>query len=179
MVLTHPGRPRGGGQNVVRRLARHNTAGKNRRGSVMNLYRLLQVRADAGRPVKVGLIGAGKFGSVFLSQVPSTPGLELSAIADLSPERARLACRGVGWTEERIVATRITDDVVGMIAAPDVEVVVEATGHAPAGIRHARAAIREGKHVVMVNVEADVLAGPLLAREAEAAGIVYSLAYGD
>jgi predicted homoserine dehydrogenase-like protein len=56
---------------------------------------------------------------------------------------------------------------------------VEATGHAPAGIRHARTAIREGKHIVMVNVEADVLAGPLLAREAEAAGIVYSLAYGD
>jgi predicted homoserine dehydrogenase-like protein len=145
----------------------------------MNLYRLLQARAIAGRPVRVGLIGAGKFGSMFLSQVPSTPGLEVAAIADLSPERARQACRGVGWTEERIAATRITDDAAAMIAAPDVEVVVEATGHAPAGIRHARAAIREGKHIVMVNVEADVLAGPLLAREAEAAGVVYSLAYGD
>ncbi|HET6609969.1 MAG TPA: Gfo/Idh/MocA family oxidoreductase [Rhodopila sp.] len=145
----------------------------------MNLYRLLQARAAANRPVRVGLIGAGKFGSMFLSQVPSTPGLEVAAIADLSPDRARQACRGVGWTEERIAATRITDDAAAMIAAPDVEVVVEATGHAPAGIRHARTAIREGKHIVMVNVEADVLAGPLLAREAEAAGIVYSLAYGD
>ncbi len=145
----------------------------------MNLYRLLQKRASAGRPVRVGLIGAGKFGSMFLSQVPTTPGLEVAAIADLSPDRARAACRNVGWTEERIAATRFVDDAAKMIAFPEVEVVIEATGHAPAGIFHARAAIREGKHIVMVNVEADVLAGPLLAREAEAAGVVYSLAYGD
>jgi predicted homoserine dehydrogenase-like protein len=145
----------------------------------MNLYRLLQKRAADGRPVRVGLIGAGKFGSMFLSQVPSTPGLEVAAIADLSPDRARAACRGVGWTEERIAATHFLDDAAGMIALPEVEVVVEATGHAAAGIAHARHAIRQGKHIVMVNVEADVLAGPLLAREAEAAGVVYSLAYGD
>ncbi|MEA2740653.1 MAG: hypothetical protein QOH05_3960 [Acetobacteraceae bacterium] len=145
----------------------------------MNLYRLLQKRAAAGRPVRVGLIGAGKFGSMFLSQVPTTPGLEVACIADLSPERARQACRNVGWTDERIAATRFVDDAAAMIASPEVEVVVEATGHAPAGIAHARRAIREGKHIVMVNVEADVLAGPLLAREAEAAGVVYSLAYGD
>jgi predicted homoserine dehydrogenase-like protein len=145
----------------------------------MNLYRLLQKRAGAGRPVRVGLIGAGKFGSMFLSQVPTTPGLEVAAIADLSPDRARDACRRVGWTDERIAATRFVDDAAAMIGFPEVEVVVEATGHAPAGIAHARRAVREGKHIVMVNVEADVLAGPLLAREAEAAGVVYSLAYGD
>jgi predicted homoserine dehydrogenase-like protein len=145
----------------------------------MNLYRLLQKRAANGHPVRVGLIGAGKFGSMFLSQVPTTPGLEVAAIADLSPDRARDACRRVGWTEERIAATRFVDDAAAMVAFPEVEVVVEATGHAPAGIFHARRAIREGKHIVMVNVEADVLAGPLLAREAEAAGVVYSLAYGD
>jgi predicted homoserine dehydrogenase-like protein len=145
----------------------------------VNLYRLLQKRAASGHPVRVGLIGAGKFGSMFLSQVPTTPGLEVAAIADLSPDRARAACRQVGWTEDRIAATRFVDDAAAMIASPAVEVVVEATGHAPAGIFHARRAIREGKHIVMVNVEADVLAGPLLAREAEAAGVVYSLAYGD
>jgi predicted homoserine dehydrogenase-like protein len=145
----------------------------------MNLYRLLQKRAASGRPVRVGLIGAGKFGSMFLSQVPTTPGLEVAAIADLSPDRAREACRKVGWTGDHIAATRFVDDAAAMIAFPDVEVVVEATGHAPAGIRHARRAIHEGKHIVMVNVEADVLAGPLLAREAESAGVVYSLAYGD
>jgi len=145
----------------------------------MNLYGLLQKRAAAGRPIRVGLIGAGKFGSMFLSQVPTTHGLEVAAIADLSPDRARAACRNVGWTEERIAATRFTEDAMAMMRAGDVEVVVEATGHAPAGIAHARAAIAAGKHIVMVNVEADVLAGPLLAREAEAAGVVYSLAYGD
>lgn len=145
----------------------------------MNLFSLLQKRAAAGRPVRVGLIGAGKFGSMFLSQVPTTPGLVVTAIADLSPDRARAACRGVGWTDDRIAATRFTDDALAMIAAPDVEVIVEATGHAPAGIRHARTAIANGRHIVMVNVEADVLAGPLLAKEAAAAGVVYSLAYGD
>ena len=145
----------------------------------MNLYGLLQKRAAAGRPIRVGLIGAGKFGSMFLSQVPTTHGLEVAAIADLSPDRARAACRNVGWDEARIAATRFTEDAMAMMRAGDVEVVVEATGHAPAGIAHARAAIAAGKHIVMVNVEADVLAGPLLAREAEAAGVVYSLAYGD
>ena len=145
----------------------------------MNLYRLLQKRAEAGRPVRVGLIGAGKFGSMFLSQVPTTKGLEVAVIADLSPDRARAACRNVGWDEARIAATRFTDDAMAMMTSPDVEVVVEATGHAPAGIGHARKAIAEGKHIVMVNVEADVLAGPLLAREAEAAGVVYTMAYGD
>ncbi|MBV8703181.1 MAG: flagellar biosynthesis protein FlgA [Acetobacteraceae bacterium] len=142
----------------------------------MNLYRLLQRR---GRPVRVCLIGAGKFGSMFLSQIPTTPGLEVAVIADLSPERARAACQGVGWDEARITATRFTDDAMAAIAGADVEVVVEATGHAPAGIGHGRRAVAEGKHVVMVNVEADVLAGPLLAREAARAGVVYSLAYGD
>jgi len=145
----------------------------------MNLHSLLQKRLAAGRPIRVGLIGAGKFGSMFLSQVPTTPGLEVAAIADLAPDRARAACHAVGWDQSRVEATRITDDAMAMIARPDVEVVVEATGHAPAGIAHARAAIRHGKHIVMVNVEADVLAGPLLAREAEQAGVVYSLAYGD
>ena len=145
----------------------------------MNLYRLLQKRADAGKPVRVGLIGAGKFGSMFLSQVPSTNGIEVAAIADLAPDRARQACRNVGWDEARIAATRFTDDAMRMMESADVEVVVEATGHAPAGIAHARKAIAEGKHIVMVNVEADVLAGPLLARDAESAGTVYSMAYGD
>ncbi len=145
----------------------------------MNLHRLLQQRLAAGRPVRVGLIGAGKFGSMFLAQVPATPGIEVAAIADLAPDRARAACRRVGWDDARIEATRFTDDAMAMMASGDLEVVVEATGHAPAGIAHARHAIAEGKHIVMVNVEADVLAGVALAREAERAGVVYTLAYGD
>ncbi len=145
----------------------------------MNLHRLLARRLETGRPVRVGLIGAGKFGSMFLAQVPSTPGIEVAAIADLAPGRAREACRRVGWSEERVAARRFTDDAPAMLKAADIEVVVEATGHAPAGIAHARCAIAEGKHIVMVNVEADVFAGVALAREAARAGVVYSLAYGD
>ena len=70
----------------------------------MSLYQLLQQRRAAGRPVRVGLIGAGKFGSMFLNQVPTMPGLEVSVIADLDPERARKACRTVGWDMARIHA---------------------------------------------------------------------------
>jgi predicted homoserine dehydrogenase-like protein len=144
----------------------------------MNLSSLLKARQAAGKPVRVALIGAGKFGSMFLSQVPHTPGLEVPVIVDLDPERAREACRTVGWTRELILATDFTADALKAISG-NVEVVVEATGNPAVGIKHARAAIAHGKHIVMVNVEADVLAGPLLAEEARKAGVVYSLAYGD
>ena len=76
----------------------------------MNLHHLLNARLAAGKPVRVALIGAGKFGSMFLSQVPHTPGLEVPVIVDLDPERAREACRTVGWDEARIAATTFTDD---------------------------------------------------------------------
>jgi predicted homoserine dehydrogenase-like protein len=145
----------------------------------MSLHSLLQRRAMAGRPVRAALIGAGKFGSMFLNQVPGMAGLDLSVIADLDPQRARDACRTVGWDRARLERTRFVETGLEACADPQVEVIVEATGSPPAGIAHARAAIAGGKHVVMVNVEADVLAGPLLAAEAQARGVVYSLAYGD
>jgi predicted homoserine dehydrogenase-like protein len=145
----------------------------------MNLYRMLQEKHEAGSPVRAGLIGAGKFGSMFLSQIPSTPGLHVTAIADLDVARARKACQAVGWGETAIERTAFIEDGVALAARDDVDVVIEATGHPAAGIAHARAAFQAGKHVVMVNVEADVLAGPLLAAEAKSAGVVYSMAYGD
>ena len=145
----------------------------------MNLHRLLQQRASAGNPVRVGLIGAGKFGSMFLNQVPTMAGLEVPVIADLDPERARAACHKVGWDARRVAQTRFVASGAELCADPEVEIVVEATGSPAAGIAHARAAIAAGRHIVMVNVEADVLAGPLLAEEARAKGVVYSLAYGD
>ena len=145
----------------------------------MNLHHLLNVRCASGKPVRVALIGAGKFGSMFLSQAPHTPGLEVPLIVDIDRYRARKACRTVGWDDARIAATAFTDDGPRAIAGGAIDVVVEATGNPSVGIRHARAAIKAGKHIVMVNVEADVLAGPLLAEEARQAGVVYSLAYGD
>ena len=145
----------------------------------MYIYKELMARSEAGRPVRVGLIGAGKFGSMFLSQVPSTPGLHVSVIADLDPSRARKACTTVGWPDELIDRTSFVDDALRMLETAEIDVVVEATGNPVVGLAHARAAIAHGRHVVMVNVEADVLAGALLAEEARRAGVVYSMAYGD
>jgi predicted homoserine dehydrogenase-like protein len=129
--------------------------------------------------VRAALIGAGKFGSMFLSQVPTIAGLEVAVIADLDPERARQACRNVGWDDARLARTRFTSSGREACTAEDVEVVIEATGSPEAGVIHANAAIDAGKHIVMVNVEADVLVGPLLAERARERGVVYSMAYGD
>ena len=145
----------------------------------MNLARLAAEAAARGAPVRAGLIGAGKFGSMFLSQVPTITGLEVTAIADLDVDRARTSCRAVGWDDGRIAATAFVEDGSVLAAREDVDVAIEATGNPRVGITHARAAINAGKHVVMVNVEADVLAGPTLAAEARSAGVVYSMAYGD
>jgi predicted homoserine dehydrogenase-like protein len=146
---------------------------------IANLPSRLRRRIEAAGPIRVGLIGAGKFGSMFLAQVPTSPHLEVVAIADLDPERARTACRTVGWSEERVARTTFLEDGAALIADARIEVVIEATGSPLAGVRHALAAAAEGKHMVMVNVEADVLAGPWLAAEARRAGVVYSQAYGD
>ena len=104
----------------------------------MNLHHLLNARLAAGKPVRVALIGAGKFGSMFLSQVPHTPGLEVSVIVDLDRDRAREACRTVGWDQALIARTTFTDDGARAIAGGTIDVVVEATGNPAVGIRHGR-----------------------------------------
>jgi predicted homoserine dehydrogenase-like protein len=156
----------------------------------MNLHRHLQRLASDGHPLCVALIGAGKFGSMFLAQARRTPGIHVVAVADLDLQRARASLGRVGWEVDRTGArsmdearkqgtTCVTEDASAAIASDAVEIVIDATGSPAAGIRHALACCRHGKHVVMVNVEADCLAGPLLARRAREAGVVYSLAYGD
>ncbi|MGE5258863.1 MAG: NAD(P)H-dependent oxidoreductase [Hyphomicrobiales bacterium] len=159
----------------------------------MNLYRRLQARADEGRPVRVGVIGAGKFSSMFLSQVRLTPGMHLVGIAELDPDKAKQACLRTGWPEEALAfgtsaaaiedgakrkKTVITSDARQLIEAR-LDVIVEITGVPEAGAQHAWRALENGKHVVMVNVEADALLGPILRRKAEQLGRVYSMAYGD
>lgn len=145
----------------------------------MYLYQKLLQRANASNPVRVGLIGAGKFGSMFLSQVPTTLGLEVVAIADLNPAKAKHTCQSVGWSTQLIDSTQFVDDAQSMMQRGGIDVVVEATGNPVAGLLHANTAIENGLHIVMVNVEADVLAGPFLAARAREAGVVYSMAYGD
>jgi predicted homoserine dehydrogenase-like protein len=156
----------------------------------VNLHAKLLEREAAGRPVTVGLIGAGKFGTMFLSQARMTRGMHVVGIADLNVERARSQLTSAGWPAEAFAARslgdaidqrslHVTADAEALIACPGIKVIVEATGLPEAGIAHAVKAIAHGKHIVMVNVEADAVAGPLLARKAEAAGVVYSLAWGD
>ena len=156
----------------------------------MNLHAKLLEREAAGRPVTVGVIGAGKFGTMFLAQARLTTGLHVVAVADLNAARAKTQLATAGWPAalygassfadaQTKRATFITDDTMAMIADPRIEVIVEATGIPGAGIAHCLKAIETGKHIVMVNVEADAVAGPLLARKAKAAGVVYSLAWGD
>ncbi len=156
----------------------------------MSLYAKLRAREAAGRPVRVALIGAGKFGSMYLAQVPRTPGVHLAAIADLSPANARCNLERVGWEAERAHAasleeaiargnTWVTDDWEAVVRDERIDVVVECTGHPIAAVDHCLLAFSHGKHVVNVTVEADAFCGPLLAREAAQAGVVYSLAYGD
>lgn len=156
----------------------------------MSLIQKLKARAENHNPVRVGIIGAGKFGSMYLSQAPRTPGIHLVAVADLSPVRAKESLARVGWDTTRYSATSlqdaaksgatfVTDDADKMIASEFIDIVIDATGSPAAGIRHALLCFEHRKHVIMVNVEADVLAGPLLARKAAEAGVIYSMASGD
>jgi predicted homoserine dehydrogenase-like protein len=143
----------------------------------MNLYSKLLERKD--RPLCLGLIGAGKFAAMYLAQVPKTPGIRLVAIADLAPANAKTNLERVGWPHELINRTPISEDWRKLVSNPEIDIVIEATGNPMAAVEHALAAFENGKHVVMVTVEADAFCGPLLAQKAKQAGVVYSLAYGD
>ena len=156
----------------------------------MNLFSMLEERGEAGHPIRIGLIGAGKFATMFLSQSRRMSGVHVMGIADLAMARTRGALRRAAWPESRYEAaspavarrdgtTWLTENAEELISADGIDVIVEATGSPVAGVRHALSCIRHGRHIVMVNVEADALVGPVLARQAAHAGIVYSLAYGD
>jgi predicted homoserine dehydrogenase-like protein len=156
----------------------------------MNLYAKLQGREAQGKPLRLGVIGAGKFAAMYIAQVPRTPGVHLVGIADLKPANAKANLERTGWTPGQYGAvsldaalkerrTHVGEDWRALVSHPGVDIVVEATGSPIAAVDHALEAFRNGKHVVMVTVEADCFCGPLLAKKAAQAGVVYSLAYGD
>ena len=155
----------------------------------MNLSRLLAEYAK-NKPLRIGLIGAGKFGSMVLAQAQHIKGLHVAAVADLNLDKAKTAFARVGWdtktcfsasAKEAIAArkTWLTDDVSALCNFSEIDCIIEATGHPLFGVRHALQAIESGKHVIMVNVEADILCGPYIAKKASERGVIYSMAYGD
>ncbi len=159
----------------------------------MSLYRSLQEREATNRPIRIGVIGAGTFGSMFLAQARQTPGMKLVGIAELDLEKATQTCLEAGWPREAIAYENsagaindgankgriiLTDNAEQLIKA-ELDIIVESTGVAEAGTYHAWTAIEQGKHVVMVNIEAGALLGQVLNKKAREKGLVYSLAYGD
>lgn len=154
----------------------------------MNLHHLLCERQAAGTPIRVGLIGAGRYGNMYLAQARNIPGVHVVAVADINVERARNAFALADWPADALAAsladaerdgTTVILDSADALFDSGIDVIVEATGNPIVGVSHALRAIETGKHIIMVTVEADALAGPALAARARAAGVVYSMAYGD
>jgi predicted homoserine dehydrogenase-like protein len=159
------------------------------------LIEALVERLACGRPIRVALIGAGRFGTTVAAQLGQIPALRLGVVCDVRAESARGAWEAFSGpaVSDRLVAARsptdvatavaedrpvLTDDLEAALAAP-VEVVVEATGRPAIAARAVMAALTAGRHVVNVTVEADALLGPLFQRTAAARGVVYTLADGD
>jgi len=153
----------------------------------------LAAREAEGKPVRVGVIGAGRFGTMVISQLAAVRGMRPSVVADLSGERGMRALAHAGIPAERVVragevtginaaiarsAPVLTEDAQALCRS-DVDVVVEATGIPEVAATSALEGIRHGKHIVMVTVEVDVLVGSVLRRAADRAGVVYTAAFGD
>jgi len=150
----------------------------------VSLRRRLEELEEANTPIRVGLVGAGQMGRGFIAQVNGIPGIETVAVADVDPERGLDAFREVGKEPaEGINGTpdrpAVMGDAADIAHSASVDVVVEATGVTEVGARVAYEAIQEGKHVVMLNAEADATVGAVLARMARSAGVIYTGSAGD
>ena len=147
-------------------------------------------RAADHTPIRVGIVGAGKFGAGLAVQISRMQGMEVCAIADLSPDRARAAYTSGGLPGDAVRTVHssgeladaihsgnrsVTEDGLLLAASDLLDVLVEATGIPEVGARIAYTALTHNTHLVMVNVEAD----PLLKRLADSAGVVYTLVDGD
>lgn len=144
-------------------------------------------------PIKVGLIGAGFFGTKLIDQIERAPGMKTAVIADINKTTAAEAYREAGVDKELVTEFEMVDEATNAIidgqrailgsgfdlVQTDIDVVVEATGVPGVGAQNAYEAIMNDKHVVMVNVEADTVVGPLLAELADKNDVTYSMAYGD
>ena len=156
----------------------------------MNLFTKLQERAAGGQPVRVGMIGAGKFGTMFLAQALRLKGIHIVGVVDLRPDAAKSNMKLVGWDAAAYAAssladaatsgaTFVGDDWEALTAHRDIEIIIECTGNPIAAVSHCLKAFENGKHIINVTVEADAFVGPGLANKAREAGVIYSMAYGD
>lgn len=156
----------------------------------MNLFKKLQAAEASGKPVRIGMIGAGKFGTMFLAQALRIPGIHLVGVVDLRVDAAKSNMQLAGWDRSRYAAsslddaaktgaTFVGDDWRALVSHPAVDIVIECTGNPMAAVEHILASFEAGKHVINVTVEADAFVGPAFGRRAEKAGVIYSMAYGD
>ena len=154
----------------------------------------LAQRAAENNPIRVGIIGAGKFGAGLVAQLSQMQGMVASAIADINlkhaidaytvsniPPDAISYIRNVNEMDDAIRSSKrvVTEDGMHIIQSDLIDVVVEATGIPEVGARMAYHTLMHKKHLVMVNVETDVTVGPFLRRLADNAGVVYTLVDGD
>jgi predicted homoserine dehydrogenase-like protein len=160
---------------------------------VILVDRELARREEAGRPVRVALVGAGAMGrAVALQIVTSVPGMRLAAIANRTLAKAELAYREAGVDEVASVSrvreledaiargrAAVADDPLLLCRSDGIDVVLEATGDVELGARVAVEAITHGKHLVLMNAELDATLGPVLKVRAEQAGVVYTGVDGD
>jgi predicted homoserine dehydrogenase-like protein len=158
------------------------------------LARDLAARADAGKPIRIGLVGAGEMGTDIVSRVAHMQGIQIGVISELKPGAARRSIEIAYGTAERSVEVSnpdqanaameqgkvaLTDNVDALLDAGLIDVVVDATGIPAVGAEIGLTAMQRGKHLVMMNVEADVTIGAYLRAEAERLGVIYSLGAGD
>jgi predicted homoserine dehydrogenase-like protein len=162
--------------------------------ALTGLAKDLAARAETGKPVRIGLIGAGEMGTDIVSRVAHMRGIEIGAISELNPQAAGRSVTLAYGDPDRAVATDTTDALnaaieSGRIATTQkvetllesglIDVVIDATGIPSVGAEIGLAAMERGKHLVMMNVEADVTIGAYLRSEAERLGVIYSLGAGD
>ncbi len=157
------------------------------------LEEALHLRHRRGKPVRIGLVGAGQMGTDILMQMGLMQGIAVVACAATHPEHVQLALDVAGDGRSAVIVRTVAEaracirrDVIAALHSletlcliPEVDVVIDATGRPNAGAEVAMAAIAAGKHVVMMNVEADVTAGAYLAAQARRKGVVYTLGAGD
>ena len=162
--------------------------------ALTGLAKDLAARAETGKPVRIGLVGAGEMGTDIVSRVAHMRGIEIGAISELNPQAAGRSVTIAYGDPDRAVATDTTDTLnaaieQGRIATTQkvetllesglIDVVIDATGIPSVGAEIGLAAMERGKHLVMMNVEADVTIGAYLRSEAERLGVIYSLGAGD